>query len=256
MNEDLSSIQGWLDSNCLSINVTKSTFLHIRPNNNSPYVTDGLLAIQNEPIVRSGCAKFLGVMIDDNLSGDAHIAQLRPKLAGAIAGICRVRKILETESCLLLYHAFFSSNMAYGLEYFGLNYANRILPLLILQKRALRCIFRVPPLESSRPIFVSCKILPFPLYIEYILCIQIYKIIQGVNPNICRLMRSGNNTRGGSSNLLILAPCVKNVGRNTFAVRGSLMWNVLPESIRAQKSSLSQFKSLLKEFLLNKFACQ
>ena len=117
MNEDLASIQHWLNANCLSINVSKSTFLHFRPKPNAQYIPTGALSVQGQPVSRSISARFLGVVLDDNLSGDAHIAHLRPKLAGAIGGICRASKVLDTDSCLLLYHAFFSSKLSYGLEY-------------------------------------------------------------------------------------------------------------------------------------------
>lgn len=193
-------------------------------------------------------------MIDDRLTGDTHIAQLRPKLAGAVAGISRVRKLLEPNTCLLLYHAFFSSKMAYGLEFFGLNYMNRIKPILVLQKRALKCIFHVPPHETTTPIFIACDILPFPLYIDYIFCILIYKILQGFCPNVCGIQKSVGITRGAGTNLLILSHCTSNTGRNTFTVRGSLIWNNLPANIRTLGSSFSHFKKVLKKYLFNRLS--
>ena len=147
------------------------------------------------------------IYLDEHLLGDAHLSQLRPKLAGAIAGMARARRTLGTKECLPLYHAFFSSRMAYGVEFFGLNYKNRLNPILVLQKRALRCLLRLSPLEPSAPIFKSLNILPFPLYIEYNLCIHIFKTLQGIFPNVCDIVTSQNSTRGGGSNPLLVGPC-------------------------------------------------
>src|SRR5687767_5730500 len=125
------------------------------------------------------------------------------------------------------------SRCSYGLEYYGLNYANRIHSIQTLQKRALRCIFRLSFQDSVTPIFKTYNILTFPLHIEYSFCCFIFKIIHGLYPNVCGIVESSNSTRGGSAHLLLLAQSHSNIGRNTFAVRGSLLWNGLPARIRS-----------------------
>ena len=144
--------------------------------------------------------------------------------------------------------------MAYGVEFFGLNYMNRIKPILVLQKRALKCIFHVPPRETTTPIFIACDILPVPLYIDYIFCIIIDKILQGFYPNTCGIQKSVGVTRGACTNLLILSHCTSNTGHNTCSVRGSLIWNNLPVNIRTLGSSFSCFKIALKKYLLSRLS--
>ena len=62
--------------------MSKCCYIHFRPRKREQNETENTheLFIQNFPIKKVSKTKFLGVVIDDKLSWDAHITALRRKL--------------------------------------------------------------------------------------------------------------------------------------------------------------------------------
>ena len=109
--------------------------LHVRPKQNSPKLGDNVIVVNDQPVPRVSTIRFLGAFIDDDLKGTAHIANLKRKLIGGVAALCRACRHLNEKTLLLLYHAFFSSHLTYGIEVFGLTYKNAMDPIVKLQKK-------------------------------------------------------------------------------------------------------------------------
>lgn len=63
--------------------------------------------------------KFLGILIDENLSWKQHTEQLIKKLSTSLYGIKRIKAISGKETALTAYHALFSSHMRFGIVAWG-----------------------------------------------------------------------------------------------------------------------------------------
>ena len=74
LNKDLKSVNTWLSSNKLTLNLTKTEFLIITSRQRRVYLSDNpSLTINNFPIEQVSSTKSLGVSIDENLSWNTHI---------------------------------------------------------------------------------------------------------------------------------------------------------------------------------------
>ena len=68
LNKDLKSVNTWLSSNKLTLNLTKTEFLVITSRQRRVYLSDNpSLTINNFPIEQVSSTKSLGVSIDENL---------------------------------------------------------------------------------------------------------------------------------------------------------------------------------------------
>jgi len=98
--------------NLLHINIKKCCYIHFRPSRGKvepdpAEVEDSILTLNNTVIKRVSEAKFLGVIIDEQLKWDAHIQSLNSKLKCEIGKLCRVRKVIPQDQFKELYHTLF-----------------------------------------------------------------------------------------------------------------------------------------------------
>lgn len=150
----------------LLLNEDKTGILVFRPRSQ---FTPTTLKIASSAIESSPAIKFLGVTIDYQLSWKPQIAQLLKKLSSSIFVIKRMAK-LGSNLAILAYHAIFYSHMAYGIEVWGGSSHTLINEILLLQKRAVRYILKLPPRASCRQGFKELKFITvFGLYVFKIL---------------------------------------------------------------------------------------
>ena len=79
-NKGLKHVKRWLDSNRLSLNISKTNYI-IFHSSASSVPTDISIKIGKKQIYRVKYIKFLGVLLDEHLDGRYHIAELSKKLA-------------------------------------------------------------------------------------------------------------------------------------------------------------------------------
>ena len=80
VNKELKKVKMWLDINQLALNIDKTNFDTIKSPQHSCPVTVGI-NIGNLPIRKTCYVKFLGVLLDENLSWKYHLTELSKKLA-------------------------------------------------------------------------------------------------------------------------------------------------------------------------------
>ena len=105
MNNELSNFSEWFKANKLSLNSDKTKFtLFHKPHQhiNLPLKLPKL-KINDTFIEREKYLKFLGVIIDENLSWRKHISILESKLSRAIGILYKARSYINENSRKLLY---------------------------------------------------------------------------------------------------------------------------------------------------------
>ena len=83
MNQELKKVRKWLDAHRLSLNIDKTNFVVFH----SPQiklVEPVIIRFGKKKIKRESCVKFLGIVLDANLSWKYHIAELSKKLSRSI----------------------------------------------------------------------------------------------------------------------------------------------------------------------------
>ena len=103
--------------------------------------------------------KFLGVLLDENLSWKYHLTELSKKLARTCGMFFKVRHFLPINILVCLYNSLFSPFLQYGILVWGRTYETHINPAFLLQKRALRANAFEHFTSPSTHLFSDLKIL-------------------------------------------------------------------------------------------------
>jgi len=101
LNKTLSDVNLWFKANFLSLNFDKTYYLQFQTNN---YIDNTLdIKYLNKNIANQPYTKFLGVMVDDNLTWNNHINQSISKLNSARYAIRAVNAMLSRKGLRMLY---------------------------------------------------------------------------------------------------------------------------------------------------------
>uniref|UniRef100_A0A1B6EPB7 Reverse transcriptase domain-containing protein n=2 Tax=Cuerna arida TaxID=1464854 RepID=A0A1B6EPB7_9HEMI len=103
--------------------------------------------------------KHLGVILDENLSWNSHVANLCLKLGSALYAIKRIKATSTPEATRTAYHALFESHVRYGITVWGGSTMGNLNRVLVMQKRAIRVISGLSPRQSCRDAFKNLNIL-------------------------------------------------------------------------------------------------
>ena len=141
-NEILRSLQLYMKCNLLHINIKKCCYIHFKPSHSdNSAIEDEILTLNNIVIKKVAETKFLGVIIDDQLSWKAHIQSLNSKLKCEIGKLCRIRHVIPEKHHKELYHALFESHLRFGISVWGGVSNNRLEPIFVTQKKCIRILF-------------------------------------------------------------------------------------------------------------------
>ena len=116
VNQELQNINEWFEANKLSLNVGKTKYsLLYKPSRKDdlPLLLPRLL-IKKHKVQRVKSIKFLGVLLDENLSWKDHIKYIENKVAKNIGLLYRVKQFLDKNSLLTLYYSYIHTYMNYA----------------------------------------------------------------------------------------------------------------------------------------------
>jgi hypothetical protein len=116
--------------------------------------------------------KFLGLIIDNSLSWEAHIDQMMSKLNTACFAIRTIHALMPQETLNMVSFAYIHSIMSYGIILGGNQpYSEKIFKI---QTRVIRIITNSRPRDPHRELLKKLEILP--LYSQYIFSLSIFVI--------------------------------------------------------------------------------
>ena len=116
VNEELQKLSSWFQANRLSLNIikTKYTFFHrLSQNDNIPLVLPGL-SINGTDIKRESSIKFLGVLLDENLTWKNHIHAIENKISKNIGILFKAKFILNQKCLKSIYFSFIHCYLNYA----------------------------------------------------------------------------------------------------------------------------------------------
>lgn len=133
MNEYLTILNFWFNSNQLTLNVSKTEYMTL-----GCYVdsvpTNLKIHINNVEIKRTTTCKYLGIIIDFNLKWDLHIRKILNKIRYFLY-VCNKFKYLPLKILETIYFAYVYSLLNYGLIIWGGAYKTVIEPIAKIQQR-------------------------------------------------------------------------------------------------------------------------
>jgi hypothetical protein len=158
INKDLNSLEDWFKANKLSLNISKTHYM-IFPG--QPTKHENLsLKINNEIINQVHKVKFLGMIIDENLTWQEHINYCSNKMSSGLYALNSSKHLLTKEHLKTLYYSLTHSYLNYGLLLWGSSNKRHISKLEIKQNKTIRIINNSKYNASAIPIYKSLNILP------------------------------------------------------------------------------------------------
>ena len=254
VNDNLKKVCHWFKCNKLSVNSKKCNYIVFRSSSRRLELEDLYVRLNEDAIPRVDCTKFLGVIIDEQLTWKPHIAYIQNKIAKNIGIIFRLstfmpKHVLRTLYCTLVLPYFSYCNIVWGSTY-----QSRLKKLCILQKKIVRIISGASYRAHADPLFCDLKLLKLDDINALQQCNFVYKCVNDQQvPQQLRNFFNFNqnvhehNTR--SSGLLHIPRHRKHLFQHSIRYTGTRHWNNLPKSLK-KLSKLKCFSYKVKERLL------
>ena len=273
-NSILNTVQNYMKCNLLHINKKKCCYIYFSPKNrknSNENSEDIYLSIEGTIIKRVRQAKFLGVIINDQLNWKPHIELLNRKLKSACGRIYRIKNCLPESLHKLIYHTLFESHLSYGITVWGGVSNSNLDPLFKTQKKCIRILFgdnkafedkfktcaRCRPIdnqylgsefyakESTKPLFKAHELLSVHNLYKHRCIMELFKIIKYRLPISLYELYSKSSRRDD----LLITP----VPSHNFFYKSASLWNNFIGTCGRRDfvtSSCYSVKSSLKKSLL------
>ena len=251
MNTELEIINNWFQTNLLSLNVSKTSYI-IFSNNKIPDIN---ICIQDACLSRQFDTKFLGVILSANLKWNKHIEVVSNKISKNVGIISKVRHIIPPHLTRSLYLTLVEPYISYCNLVWSSHKNTEILNCVLkLQKRYVRLITFSDYSAHSKPLFLKLNILTVYQIYNSQLAIYMYKIQNNLIPRlghhhfISNMAIHDYNTR--SNHHLHIPYCRTKMRQNTIQFQGPKLWNLLPEEIKSAPS-VNIFKKRIRTYINN-----
>ena len=119
VNNELNKVDKWLQSNKLSLNYKRSSYLVINQFPQQPIDIDLKISINNIKIIHSKYIKHLSLWLDDDLKFHTHLQHLETHLAKYTGMFYRIISYFKIDAMIILFYSFIYSKLQYGILTWG-----------------------------------------------------------------------------------------------------------------------------------------
>ena len=206
------------------------------------------ITIDKQPIERVSHIKYLGVIVDNNLSLAYHIKEITSKIAKSTYQSAKIKHFIDERCRKTFYHAYIHNKLEYGILLFGGAAAHQLRPLKSLQKRAVKLVVKI----SSINVFKAACVLPLQPLTDFQRSLLIMK---SINDKVPQYIKALFTLCPNSNNRFRLPLLRLDLYKSHSISFGAVMsWNSLPINLRSSMRSISlnNFKRKLGNHLLSK----
>ena len=247
LSNDCDRLSDWMQSNKFKLNAGKTHFMvmgtaeRLQKVEELTVVMDGV--VLEESVEKSEL--LLGVIMQCDLKWSLQIEALVKKLKKRLAGLDKLRYVMNRSNKRNIVQGIFNSVLCYCLPLFGGCNKAELNVLQVQQNRAARIVLGFPPRTNRNLMFDKIAWLTVNQLIAYHTLITVYRVRKTQEPEDLALMLSRDNHNGH----IILKNTQLGLYRNSFVFRGSLLWNKLPPILR-KETKLIKFKKSLRNWVL------
>ena len=257
VNREFRKVRKWLEANRLALNVDKTNFVIFHSQQRR--LTDHIvLKIGNKKIKQESYVKFLGVLLDSNLSWKFHLAELSKKLARTAGLFYKIPHYAPTETFILLYHGISAPFLSYGLPVWGSTYPSLLDSITVLQNRIQKIITFNEITAPPGPLFDSLQIPKVDDLFQLQVVSFLYECINSLAPIYFKIYLTNIHTVYGigtrqawKGDLYALRYNTTQYGIRSIHYSGVRLWNSLPTEIKESRSLPNFRKKLKSHFLLS-----
>ena len=253
MTSELNNLTDWFSANRLSLNTTKTNFIHFRKSRNTQIISNDLV-VNGSIIERVTCTKFLGLLIDEKLQWTEHIEYCRKKVASGVYALNMVKRLLSESTKRMMYYSLINPYLLYGNILWGSAYRTHLQKLTTLQKKSLRIIANTTYNEHTSPIFKRLNILKLEDMHKYELAKFVFAAKESLTPSPLSNIYLLNNrvhshhTRQREDVHINKSSC--DVVCRSFIIKGPQYWSSLSPEVR-NSQTVSCLRSRLNKYLIS-----
>ena len=119
------------------------------------------LHVNNSLISQHTITKYLGIIIDENLKFDHHIADIEHKISKGVGIISKLRYLMSQKVLLHVYYALVHPHLLYGLPAWGSTYSSYLKKIIPLQNKVVKVTGGGNMQDSPTQFYSELKILKF-----------------------------------------------------------------------------------------------
>ena len=258
IQEELRTLQDWFNSNKLTLNIGKSSYLLFHNKKLKP--SSVCIELNGIEIPKVHYAKLLGTWLDDQLNWTPHVNKLLSKLKCGIGMLRRSNKFLSVKAKRMLYFGQIHSNLIYCLCIWGsMLSCSQIDNIQKAQSTALKLI---EPRLSVDEIMNKHGILKFEDMIQLEQCRLGYKLIHNQLPtklasdmtvdHRSQSIQKTHRYQTRNKSIPNLPNVLNSKYRSSYLFQLIKYYATLEESVR-QLPTLRMFTRKCKETLLTKY---
>ena len=197
------------------------------------------------------------VLIDSHLSWKYHILHISKKIKRCIGILSKIRHSVTDLVLVQLYYSLIYPFLTYSVITWGTTYQTTLLPLITLQKRAVRIITFSEYNCHSSPLFQKLKVLKVSDLVYLCCALLMYDYYSNRLPLIFNdFFKSINKvhqyqTRLANKISYYLPKARTNYGKFNICFFGAKVWNSIEDSLKSK--SRTCFKNLLKDLLISNY---
>ena len=247
-NSEMEKIHEWLKANKLSLNIKKTKYMIFSkklkiPN---PLVP---LQINNYPIERGEKVKFLGFILDENLSWKAHVNYITTKICKMIGLFIKLRNTLHTNTLRNLYFSFIYTYLKNGIMVWGSAAATHISILEKCQKKVIRIIASSSRLAHTEPLFRQLNILTVNKMYKLQIAVFMYRVHHQLYPPvILHFFERVNQDRTRQKHHFNVPKATTMSYEKSIVIQGPKLYNLLYNKVNIN-CSLATYKKCVCSFM-------
>ena len=252
LSRELESCRQWLIDNKLSLHLGKTEAILFGSKRKLKRVNSFAVKCGDIKIANVNRVKYLGLQIDNDLSGTSVIEEITNKCNTRLKFLYRYKDILNLEMRKTLCTALVQCSFDYSCcsWYPGLNETFKK-KLQVMQNKMIRFILRLENTSSIRNNeFVSAGFFKVSNRVKQLLLGHAFKIRNNLCPNYLteNIVKLNENSDRSETRSKAFNFQVPRISSNTFAFNAIKEWNNLSNSIKNIKGTQA-FKDKVKEFL-------
>ena len=254
----MTQLTNWFKANKLTLNADKSSFTIFRSSKKIiPNLPDKIKFLNHE-ITRTSHIKFLGVIIDENLTWIHHINEVCNKLKRYFHIFYNIRHLLGKNNIKTLYYALIYSRIKYGISVYGQACYNKLKRIQFIQNQLLKVLsgkkFRFPTDE----LHAEFELLTVKDITEQEILTFVHNFLSNKLPPVFNgyfetlASNHNRNTRNGN-NLLKISSYPTNIAASSIKIQGAKLWNKLDNSLKNIPKA-KNFKAKFKNSCIKRLA--
>ena len=244
----MNALNTWFSANKMTLNTDKSTFTIFKSSRKIIPNLPNSLKFLNMEIKRTPTIKFLGLILDENLSWNPHINDLCSKLKSLFHIFYYIRDYISKKEIQTIYYSLIYSRIKYGINIFGNAGSTKIKKLQVLQNQLLKVLsekkYRYPTEKLHRELEL--------LLVEDIANQELLTFVHNffsnslppVFDNYFDTFDHPYQTRHGPKSIRIKKHSSETAAASVL-VKGASLWNALDinlKDINKRKNFRAQFK--------------